>query len=173
MERKIFQIIQRKEISQKLQFPRGISVSETQSHNKTLLSPIIHPQGGALRTTKDCTLELITQILSVSYILVCILKHTLLQCSILHLCTGSQTFVISRYIHPLQCTSLRMATGVVEQCNRHTVDKILLYGYVNLLVSLQYIISWMHGIELCITVFFDILSVRGHNVCFCSGSILL
>ena len=82
------------------------------------------------------------------------------------MCIGSQTSVISRYTHPLQCISLRMATGVAEPCRRHTVCKILLYGYVNLLVSLQYLIGWMHGTELFKTVFFDILNVRGHNVCF-------
>ena len=79
------------------------------------------------------------------------------------MCIGSQTFVISRYIHPLQCTTLRMDTGVAEPCRWHTVCKILLYGYVNLLVSLQYPISWMHGIELFRNVSFDILNVRGHN----------
>lgn len=88
MERKVFQIIKRKEISQKLQFPRGISVSKTQSHNKTSLFPIVHPQGGALRSKYTwinhknfiCTL-----------ILVCILKHALLQHIILYVCIGSQT----------------------------------------------------------------------------------
>ena len=41
--------------------------------------------------------------------------------SILHLCIGSQTFVISRYIHPLYCTSLRMVTRVAETCGRSTI----------------------------------------------------
>jgi len=79
----------------------------------------------------------ITKILSVFYILICILKYILLKLRILHLWIGSQTFVLSRYIQPLQYTSLRMATRVVETCRRNT---FLIEYFIHLCAFLVFIV---------------------------------